>query len=138
MNTSTPAVKVEGWAEISHGWTVGTCTVTFIPRACNANGVRMKISGGHSEWDQILRDEGWIFVSRGNEAVDKSDPCGEAEGFTALARAIRRSLLGDRTGMRFICKRKPRSSMGIGWSVWHAEAPISPVEMGHRGVFDVF
>jgi hypothetical protein len=62
-----------------------------------ANGVTMIISGDFTNGVKFIGSEGWICVSRGNEAVTASDPVAameQSQALTASNPAILRSPLG--------------------------------------------
>jgi hypothetical protein len=67
------------------------CARTFKTEAFYANGVHMSVSGDYPNGIKFYGSKGWIFVSRGNEQVTKSDPVAKLNDATALARAIQRS-----------------------------------------------
>jgi predicted dehydrogenase len=104
----------------------------FRTEALYANGVQMSVSGDFPNGIRFEGTEGWIFVSRGNEAVTASDPVAKLADATALAASdprILRSAIGpdeihlyrsaDHHGNWLECIRT-------------RQQPISPVEVAHR------
>jgi predicted dehydrogenase len=104
----------------------------FGTEASYANGVRMSIGNDYPNGIKYYGSKGWIFVSRGNEAVTESDPVAKLKDATALAASdpkVIQSVIGpneihlyestDQHGNWLDCiiTRRP---------------PVSPVEMGHR------
>src|SRR6266567_177733 len=57
----------------------------FKTEALYGNGMRMSISGDYPNGIKFYGSKGWIFVSRGNEQVTKSDPVAKLNDATALA-----------------------------------------------------
>jgi predicted dehydrogenase len=97
-----------------------------------ADGVRMIVSGDFPNGIRFEGTEGWIFVSRGNEAVTASDPVAKLQDAQALAASdpkILTSVIGpdevhlyesrDHHGNWLDCVRSRRQ-------------PIAPVEVAHR------
>jgi predicted dehydrogenase len=124
-------VQVEGWGEFpTHGlWNVHG---RFKTEGRYANGVQMRISGDYPNGIKFYGTNGWIFVSRGNEAVTKSDPVAKLKDRTALASSDPKIITSaiepdeihlyeskEQHGNWLECVRSRRQ-------------PISPVEMGHR------
>jgi predicted dehydrogenase len=132
MNTEyTGPVEVEGWAEFpTHGlWDVHG---KFRTEGVYANGVRMKISGDYPNGIKFYGTKGWIFVSRGNEAVTKSDPVAKLKDSTALASSdpnIITSVIGPDEIHLYESKEQHGNWLEC---VRTRRQPISPVEMGHR------
>jgi len=132
MNTEyTGPVKVEGWAEFP---TDGLWDVhgNFHTEGVYANGVRMKISGDYPNGIKFYGTKGWIFVSRGNEAVTKSDPVAKLKDSTALASSdpkIITSVIGP--GEIHLYESTEQHGNWLE-CVRTRKQPISPVEMGHR------
>jgi len=132
MNTEyTGPVEVEGWAEFpSHGlWDVHG---RFHTEGVYANGVRMKISGDYPNGIKFYGTKGWIFVSRGNEAVTKSDPVAKLKDSTALASSdpkIIASVIAPHEIHLYESKEQHGNWLEC---VRTRKQPISPVEMGHR------
>jgi predicted dehydrogenase len=104
----------------------------FRTEAVYANGVTMIVSGEFPNGIKFEGTEGWIFVSRGNEAVTASDPGARLKDARALASsnpAIITSVIGpdeihlyestDHHGNWLDCMRSRRQ-------------PIAPAEVAHR------
>ncbi len=104
----------------------------FRTEALYANGVRMVVSGEYPNGIKFEGTDGWIFVSRGNEAVTASDPASRLNDNQALAASDPRmikSVIGpdeihlyestDHHGNWLECVRSRRQ-------------PIAPVEVAHR------
>jgi predicted dehydrogenase len=124
-------VQVEGWGEFpTHGlWNVHG---RFKTEGLYANGVRMRISGDYPNGIKFYGTTGWIFVSRGNEAVTKSDPVAKLKDATALASSdpqIITSAIGPDEIHLYESKEQHRNWLEC---VRSRRQPISPVEMGHR------
>jgi predicted dehydrogenase len=132
MNTEyTGPVELEGWAEFpTHGlWDVHG---KFHTEGVYANGVRMKISGDYPNGIKFYGTKGWIFVSRGDEAVTKSDPVAKLKDSTALASSdpkIITSVIGPDEIHLYESKEQHENWLEC---VRTRKQPISPVEMGHR------
>jgi predicted dehydrogenase len=105
---------------------------SFRTEALYANGVKMIVSGDFPNGIKFMGTEGWIFVSRGNEAVTASDPVSRLKDSQALAASdpkIITSVIGpdeihleeskDHHGNWLECVRSRRQ-------------PIAPIEVGHR------
>jgi hypothetical protein len=76
--------------------------------------------------------KGWIFVSRGNEQITKSDPVAKLNDATALAGSdptIVKSVIGPDEIHLYESKEQHGN-----WreSIISRKAPISPAELGHR------
>jgi predicted dehydrogenase len=127
----TGPVEVWGTAEFptSGLWDVHG---PFRTEALYANGVHMIVSGEFPNGIRFEGTEGWIFVSRGDEAVTASDPQSALRDARALAAsdpAIITSVIGprevhletstDHHGNWLSCVRSRRR-------------PIAPMEVGHR------
>jgi predicted dehydrogenase len=69
----------------------------FKTEALYANGVRMSISGDYPNGIKFYGDKGWIFVSRGNEAVTQSDPVKKLQDASARRFRPEHHQVGDRT-----------------------------------------
>jgi predicted dehydrogenase len=85
MNTEySGPIEVWGNAEFpAHGlWDVHG---PFRTEALYADGVCMSISGDFANGIKFYDTKGWIFVSRGNKQVTKSDPAAKLKDSTALA-----------------------------------------------------
>jgi len=134
MNTEyTGPVEVWGTAEFpKHGlWNVHG---KFLTHAVYANGVTMDISGDFPNGIKLYGTKGWLFVTR-TEQTTPTDPGGKptggpkATGLDASDPKILESVIGpddihlykstDQHGNWLDCIRS-------------RQAPISPVEMGHR------
>jgi hypothetical protein len=132
MNTEyTGPVEVWGTAEFpTHGlWDVHG---KFLTHAAYANGVTMDISGDFPNGIKFYGTKGWIFVSRGSEAVTASDPTAKLKDATALAASdpkIIQSEIGPDEIHLYVSKDQHRNWLDC---VRSRQAPISPVEMGHR------
>jgi predicted dehydrogenase len=127
----TGPIEVEGWAEFpTHGlWDVHG---RFHTEGLYANGVRMKISGDYPNGIKFYGTKGWIFVSRGNEAVTKSDPVAKLRDATALASSdpkIITSVIGPDEIHLYESKEQHGNWLEC---VHSRRQPISPVEIGHR------
>jgi predicted dehydrogenase len=127
----TGPVEIWGTAEFPKSglWDVHGA---FRTEAVYANGVHMIVSGEFPNGIRFEGTEGWIFVSRGNEAVTASDPQSTLKDAQALAAsnpAIITSVIGpkevhlyestDHHGNWLDCVRSRRE-------------PIGPVEVAHR------
>jgi predicted dehydrogenase len=127
----TGPIEVWGTAEFptSGLWDVHGA---FTTEARYANGVHMIVSGDFPNGIRFEGSEGWIFVSRGNEAVTASDPQSRLKDAQALAASdprIMTSVIGpnevhlyeslDHHGNWLECIRTRRE-------------PIAPVEIAHR------
>lgn len=132
MNTEfTGPVEIWGSAEFpKHGlWNVHG---KFLTHARYANGVTMDISGEFPNGIKFYGTKGWIFVSRGNEAVTASDPVAKLKDATALAASdprIIQSEIGSNEVHLYVSKEQHRNWLDC---VRSRQQPISPVEMGHR------
>jgi predicted dehydrogenase len=132
MNTEyTGPVEVWGTAEFpTHGlWDVHG---KFLTHAVYANGVTMDISGDFPNGIKFYGTKGWIFVSRGNEAVTASDPAAKLKDATALASSdprIIQSEIGPDEIHLYVSKDQHRNWLDC---IRSRQQPISPVEMGHR------
>ena len=132
MNTEfTGPVEVWGQAEFpDHGlWDVHGA---FKTEALYANGMRMSVSGEYANGIKFFGTKGWIFVSRGNEQVTKSDPVAKLHDPTALASSdpkILTSEIGPEEIHLYKSSEQHRNWLDC---ILSREAPISPVELGHR------
>jgi predicted dehydrogenase len=132
MNTEyTGPIEVWGQAEFpDHGlWDVHG---PFKAEANYANGVHMSVSGDYPNGIKFYGSKGWIFVSRGNEQVTKSDPVAKLNDATALASSdpnIVKSVIGP--DEIHLYESKEQHSNWLDCIISRKE-PISPVEMGHR------
>jgi predicted dehydrogenase len=127
----TGPVEVWGSAEFPGKglWDVHGAFKTY---ARYANGVEMVVSGEFPNGIRFQGSEGWIFVSRGNEAVTASDPVAKLQDPQALSASdprILTSAIGP-TEMRL-----PLSTDHHGnWleAIRTRRQPIAPVEVAHR------
>ncbi len=132
MNTEfTGPIEIWGTAEFpDHGlWDVHGA---FKTEALYANGVRMSISGDYPNGIKFEGAKGWIFVSRGNEQVTKSDPVAKLNDNTALAASnpkIIKSVIGPDEIHLYESKEQHGNWLDC---ILTRQTPISPVETGHR------
>jgi predicted dehydrogenase len=132
MNTEyTGPTEVWGHAEFP---TEGLWDVhgQFRTEALYANGVRMSVSGDFPNGIKFYGTRGWIFVSRGNEQVTKSDPVAKLNDITALASSdpkIIKSEIGSDEIHLYESKEQHGNWLDC---IVTRRQPISPVEMGHR------
>ena len=127
----TGPVEVWGAAEFpTHGlWDVHG---KFLTHGMYANGVTMDISGDFPNGIKFYGSKGWIFVSRGNEAVTASDPAAKLKDATALASSdpkIIQSVIGPDEVHLYVSKEQHRNWLDC---IRSRQQPISPVELGHR------
>jgi predicted dehydrogenase len=132
MNTDyTGPLEIWGHAEFpDHGlWDVHGA---FKTEANYANGVHMSVSGDYPNGIKFYGTKGWIFVSRGNEQVTKSDPVAKLNDQTALA-ASDPKIIKSQIGPEEIHLYKSDEQHG-NWleCIISRQEPISPVEAGHR------
>jgi len=97
-----------------------------------ANGVTMVVSGDFPNGIKFIGSEGWIFVSRGNEAVTASDPIAKLQDSTALASSdpkIIKSVIGPNELHLY-----ESTEHHLNWleCVRSRKEPIAPVEVAHR------
>lgn len=127
----TGPIEVSGWAEFpTHGlWNVHG---KFKTDSVYENGVTMSISGDYPNGIKFYGTKGWIFVSRGNEAVTNSDPAKKLMDPQALA-ASDPKILTSEIGPNEIHLYKSDDQHG-NWleCIRTRQQPISPAEMGHR------
>jgi predicted dehydrogenase len=104
---------------------------SFKTEALYASGVRMIVSGAFPNGIKFIGTKGWIFVSRGNEAVTSTDPA--AKVFTQALAASDPKLLDSVIGPDEIHLPESKDHHG-NWlaSVRSRQQPIAPVEVGHR------
>jgi predicted dehydrogenase len=132
MNTEyTGPVEVWGHADFpDHGlWDVHG---SFKTEALYANGTQMSVSGEYANGIKFYGTKGWIFVSRGNEQVTKSDPVAKLNDATALASsdpAIIKSVIGP--GEIHLYESKEQHGNWLDCII-SRQTPISPAELGHR------
>jgi hypothetical protein len=127
----TGPIEVSGWAEFPKKglWDVHG---KFQTEGIYASGVRMVISGDFPNGIKFTGTNGWVFVSRGNEAMTSSDPVAKLKDAQALSASdpkIITSVIGpdeihlyeskDQHGNWLDCMRS-------------RQQPIAPVEVGHR------
>src|SRR5215469_3910462 len=104
----------------------------FKTEATYANGIHMSISGDYPNGIKFYGSQGWIFVSRGNEKVTKSDPVTALKDATALASSdpkIIQSVIGPDEIHLYESSEQHGNWLEC---VRSRKQPISPVEMGHR------
>ena len=127
----TGPVEVWGEAEFPHQglWDVHG---PFKTEALYSNGVHMSVSGDYPNGIKFYGTKGWIFVSRGNEQVTKSDPVAKLNDATALA-ASDPKIIKSVIGPDEIHLYQSREQHG-NWldCIISRKQPVSPVEMGHR------
>jgi hypothetical protein len=132
MNTEyTGPIEVWGHADFpDHGlWDVHG---SFKTEGLYANGMQMSVSGDYPNGIKFYGTKGWIFVSRGNEQVTKSDPVAKLNDATALASsdpAIIKSDIGPDEIHLYESKEQHGNWLDC---IISRKAPISPVELGHR------
>ena len=104
----------------------------FKTEARYANGVHMVVSGDFPNGIKFVGTEGWIFVSRGNEAVTASDPIARLKDAQALS-ASNSTIVTSVIGPDEIHLYESRDHHG-NWleCVKSKRQPIAPVEVGHR------
>jgi predicted dehydrogenase len=127
----TGPIEIWGQAEFpDHGlWDVHG---TFKTEALYANGVRMSVSGDYPNGIKFYGSKGWLFVSRGNDTVTKSDPVAKLNDATALASsdpAIIKSVIGP--DEIHLYKSDEQHANWIE-CILERKEPISPAELGHR------
>ena len=138
MNTEyTGPLEIWGHADFpDHGlWDVHGPFKTeaiYAPNDVSSSGVHMSVSGDYANGIKFYGSKGWIFVSRCNEQVTKSDPVAKLNDVTALASsdpAIIKSVIGaDEIHLH---ESKEQHGNWLECIISRKE-PISPVEMGHR------
>jgi len=104
----------------------------FKTEALYANGVRMSISGDYPNGIKYFGSKGWIFVSRGNEQVTKSDPVAKLNDNTALASSdprIIKSVIGPDEIHLYESKEQHGNWLDC---IISRQTPVSPAEHGHR------
>ena len=97
-----------------------------------ANGVTMVISGEFPNGVKFIGTEGWIFVSRGNEAVTASDPVAQLKDSRALS-ASDPKIIASVIGPDEIHLEESTDQHG-NWlqAIRSRRQPIAPVEVAHR------
>jgi predicted dehydrogenase len=138
MNTEfTGPMEIWGHAEFpDHGlWDVHgpfKTEANYAPNNISANGVHMSVSGDYPNGIKFYGSKGWIFVSRGNEQVTKSDPAAKLKDATALAASDARiieSVIGPDEIHLYMSNEQHGNWLDC---IVSRQEPISPVEMGHR------
>ena len=127
----TGPVEISGWAEFPNKglWDVHG---KFKTEGLYANGVRMIVSDDFPNGLKFEGTEGWIFVSRGNEAVTASDPVAKLKDAKALAASdpkIITSVIGPDEIHLYESKEHHGNWLEC---VRSRRQPIAPVEVGHR------
>jgi predicted dehydrogenase len=104
----------------------------FRTQARYASGVIMTVSGDFPNGIRFEGTEGWIFVSRGNEAVTSSDPIARLTDSQALAASDPR-VLSSEIGPDGVHLYRSTDHHG-NWleCVRTRQQPIAPVEIAHR------
>jgi len=104
----------------------------FRTEALYANGVKMIVSGEFPNGIKFEGTDGWIFVSRGNEAVTASDPASRLKDSQALAASDPR-IITSVIGADEIHLYESKDHHG-NWldCVRSRKQPITPVEIAHR------
>jgi predicted dehydrogenase len=104
----------------------------FRTEAVYANGVHMLVSGEFPNGVKFEGTEGWIFVSRGNEAVTSSDPVARLKDAQALS-ASEPKILTSVIGPSEVHLPESRDHHG-NWleAIRTRQQPIAPVEVAHR------
>lgn len=104
----------------------------FMVKAMFDKGIEMLISGGYTNGIRYEGTDGWIFVSRGNYQATASDPVAQEANSKALD-ASDPTILAWRPGENDLHLYKSDDQHG-NWldCIQSREAPISPVEQGHR------
>ena len=97
-----------------------------------ANGVEMIVSGEFPNGIRFEGTEGWIFVSRGNEAVTSSDPGAKLKDAQALS-ASDPKIITSAIGPDEIHLYESKEHHG-NWldCIRSRRQPIAPVEVAHR------
>lgn len=104
----------------------------FKTEALYANGVHMIVSGDFPNGIRFEGTDGWIFVSRGNEAVTASDPQSRLKDEQALA-ASDPKIITSVIGANDVHLYESTDHHG-NWldCIRSRKAPIAPVETAHR------
>ena len=104
----------------------------FKTEALYADGVHMIVSGEYPNGIRFEGTEGWIFVSRGNEAVTASDPQSALKDAQALA-ASDPSIITSVIGPRELHLEESTDHHG-NWldAIRSRRQPIAPIEVAHR------
>jgi predicted dehydrogenase len=127
----TGPVEISGTAEFPKKglWDVHG---PFRTEGVYANGVRMVVSGEFPNGIRFEGTEGWIFVSRGNEAVTSSDPVAKLKDAQALAASdpkIITSTIGP--DEVHLCESSDHHGNWLDCIRTRKET-IAPVEVAHR------
>ena len=103
----------------------------FETQALYANVVKMSISGTYANGIKFQGTEGWLFVSRGNEAVTASDPAAKLADKKLAASYPK--ILASVIGPTEIHLYESNDHHG-NWldCVSSRQQPIAPIEVGHR------
>jgi predicted dehydrogenase len=127
----TGPVEVWGTAEFptSGLWDVHG---PFRTEARYANGVTMIVSGDFPNGIRFEGTEGWIFVSRGNEAVTASDPSARLKDTQALAASDPRILTSEIGADGVHLYRSSNHHENWLECIRTRQQPIAPVEVAHR------
>jgi predicted dehydrogenase len=127
----TGPVEISGTAEFPKKglWDVHG---PFKTEGVYADGVRMIVSGEFPNGIRFEGTDGWLFVSRGNEAVTASDPVAKLKDAQALAASDPR-ILTSVIGPDEIHLYESTDHHG-NWldCVRSRQQPIAPVEVAHR------
>jgi predicted dehydrogenase len=127
----TGPVEIWGSAEFpTHGlWDVHG---PFRTEALYADGVKMIVSGAFPNGIRFVGSEGWVFVSRGNEAATASDPAARLKDPKALAASDPRiitSVIGPDEVHLYVSRDHHGNWLEC---VKSRQQPIAPVEIAHR------
>ena len=127
----TGPIEISGTAEFPKKglWNVHG---PFRTEGVYANGVRMVVSGEFPNGIRFEGTEGWIFVSRGNEAVTPSDPVAKLKDAQALAASDPR-IIASTIGPDEVHLYESKDHHG-NWldCIRSRQQPIAPVEVAHR------
>ena len=127
----TGPVEISGTAEFPKKglWNVHGL---FKTEGVYANGARMVVSGEFPNGIRFQGTEGWIFVSRGNEAVTPSDPVARLKDAQALAASDPR-IITSTIGPDEVHLYESKDHHG-NWldCIRTRQQPIAPVEVAHR------
>jgi predicted dehydrogenase len=104
----------------------------FRTEALYANGVHMIVSGEFPNGIKFEGTDGWIFVSRGNEAVTASDPVAALKDAQALAASDPKIITSAIGKDEFHVP--PSTDHHGNWleAIKARQQPIAPVEVAHR------
>ncbi len=103
----------------------------FKTESVYANGVKLTISGAYPNGIKFYGTEGWLFVSRGDEAVTASDPAGTVKGkkLAASNPKILDSVIGPDEIHLYVSKEHHGNWLEC---IISRQQPIAPIEVGHR------